>query len=314
MEANMARQRKPSADCKSKAKSRNVLDGQPHRVEWVPINALTPCKGNARTHSQKQIRQIADSVEQFGFTNPLLIDGGGEIIAGHGRLEAARLLGQKEVPALRLSHLSPAQKRAYRIADNKLAENATWNRKILAAEFEALIDLDFDIEQTGFDLGEVDLILDQVDHSRGEAVDDEDDGAVTRANQIVSQRGDLWRLGQHRLLCGDIRNFDAHDLLLDGEAAAFVFTGLPNGVASDGNAATTIMIAAERAGCGARGIEIDPQQVDAAIRRWQAHTGKPAILAGTERSFAQIEDERARCGSPPLEVGRMTGAGEGEVR
>jgi ParB-like chromosome segregation protein Spo0J len=111
---------------------------------------LRPYPGNARTHSKKQIRQIADSIERFGFTNPVLISDDGEIIAGHGRVEAAKLLGMKSVPTLRLTHLDAAQRRAYVIADNKLALNAGWDREALAIELQALIDLEFDVEVTGF--------------------------------------------------------------------------------------------------------------------------------------------------------------------
>src|SRR5215210_1116930 len=130
-------------------------------VELLPIASLRPYPGNARTHSKKQIRQIATSIERFGFTNPVLISDEGEIVAGHGRVEAAKLLGREQVPALRLSHLSAAQRRAYVLADNKLALNAGWDLEVLAIEMQALIDLDFDLEVTGFSLAEIDLVLDE---------------------------------------------------------------------------------------------------------------------------------------------------------
>jgi ParB-like chromosome segregation protein Spo0J len=119
-------------------------------VQQMAVASLRPYPGNARTHSKKQIKQIARSIERFGFTNPVLISDDDEIIAGHGRVEAAKLLGLARVPALRLSHLSPAQRRAYVIADNKLALNAGWDREMLAIELQALIDLDFDVELIGF--------------------------------------------------------------------------------------------------------------------------------------------------------------------
>ena len=131
-------------------------------MERIAVSRLRPCRTNARTHSRKQIQQIAQSIQKFGFTNPVLISDSDEIIAGHGRVEAAKFLGMQAVPALRLSHLDAAQRRAYLIADNKLALNAGWDREILAIELQALIDLDFGIEVTGFSMAEVDLVLNEV--------------------------------------------------------------------------------------------------------------------------------------------------------
>src|SRR5215208_3206804 len=132
---------------------------QPMAIEPMRVGDLRPYARNARTHSKKQIKQIARSIERFGFTNPVLISDDNEIIAGHGRVEAAKLLGIDSVPTLRLSHLSPAQRRAYIIADNKLAQNAGWDRDVLAIELQALIDVEFDVELTGFSLAEVDLLI-----------------------------------------------------------------------------------------------------------------------------------------------------------
>src|SRR5829696_3984857 len=120
----------------------------PHAVELLPPSVLRPYSGNARTHSKKQIREIARSIERFGFANPILVDDHGQIIAGHGRVEAAKLLNMAKVPVLRLSHLSEAEQRAYVIADNRLAEKAGWSREILAIELQGLIDLNFDVELT----------------------------------------------------------------------------------------------------------------------------------------------------------------------
>src|SRR5437870_5201822 len=125
-------------------------------VEAIPVANLRPYAGNARTHSRKQIRQIANSIERFGFTNPVLISDDHEIIAGHGRVEAAKLLGHAAVPTLRLSHLTSVQRRAYVIADNKLAQNAGWDREVLAIELQGLMKMDFDVELTGFSLAEID--------------------------------------------------------------------------------------------------------------------------------------------------------------
>src|SRR5262245_2365167 len=131
------------------------------QIEYTPVRELRPHPNNARTHSTKQIRQIAKSIEQFGFCNPVLVDDAKQIIAGHGRVEAAKLLGVDAVPTCRLSHLSETEKRAYVVADNKLAEQAGWDRELLAIELQGLIELDIDIELTGFDMAEVDLILEE---------------------------------------------------------------------------------------------------------------------------------------------------------
>ena len=129
------------------------------QIEQTPIHALKPQDRNARTHSKRQIRQIADSMTRFGFTNPILTDDNLQIIAGHGRLEAAKLLGMTAVPSIRLSHMSATEKRAYIIADNEIALKAGWDREILAIELQGLIDLGFEVELTGFEPAEIDLIL-----------------------------------------------------------------------------------------------------------------------------------------------------------
>src|SRR6516164_4196420 len=146
-----------------------------HHIEVTAVNKLKPSKTNARTHSRKQIRQIADCIKRFGFNNPVLVDDADVIIAGHGRAEAAKLLRLTEVPTLRLSHLSAADKRAYIIADNRLAEKAGWDREILAIELQGLIDLDFDVELTGFDMGDIELILHDAEEARQESAGAEDE-------------------------------------------------------------------------------------------------------------------------------------------
>ena len=142
-------------------------------VRRVPVKSLTPYANNPRTHTNKQIRQIADSILAFGWTNPVLVDGEGGVIAGHGRIEAANLLEIGEVPVVELSHLSEAQKRAYVIADNKLAENAGWDEDLLKIELEGLLALDFDVALTGFEMGEIDGLL------IGDAVDGPDERDVS---------------------------------------------------------------------------------------------------------------------------------------
>ena len=153
------------------------------------IAGLKPYPSNARTHSRKQVRQIAASIERFGFTNPVLISDDGEIIAGHGRVEAAKLLGRRSVPTLTLSHLSATERRAYVLADNKLALNAGWDKDILAIELQALVELEFDTELTGFSLAEVDLLLDEVNESDPDGSDAADDAVRPATGRPVSRRG-----------------------------------------------------------------------------------------------------------------------------
>ena len=176
-----------------------------------------------------------ESIERFGHTNPILIDDGGQIIAGHGRVEAAKLLGIESVPALRLSHLSAADKRAYVIADNRLAEKAGWDRELLAIELQALVDLEFDVELTGFEMGEIDIILSDSDEAKDETAGPEDDVPDSLPDRIVSRLGDIWILGKHRLHCGDARDQAAYDQLLTGDKAELVVTDPPYNVAIDGH-------------------------------------------------------------------------------
>jgi len=210
-----------------------------HQITELPVKELRPYPRNARRHSRKQIHQIAASIERFGFTNPVLVSDHGEIIAGHGRVEAAKLLGMKTVPTVALSHLSEAERRAYVLADNKLALNAGWDQEVLALELQGLIDLDFNLELTGFSLAETDLVLDEAEES---ACDAESGGEREPEDRIpelsaapISCRGDLWQLGRHRLLCGDARKAEDYQTLLDGESVNLVFTDPPYNVPIDGH-------------------------------------------------------------------------------
>ena len=205
------------------------------KIEYTAVRELRPHPNNARTHSRKQVGQIAKSIEKFGFCNPVLIDDTKQIIAGHGRVEAAKLLGIETVPTCRLSHLSDADKRAYVLADNKLAEKAGWDRELLAIELQGLIEIDVDIELTGFEMAEIDLILEEAREATGAPSGPEDDVPERSPGPAVTQTGDLWLLGTHRLLCGDARDEAAYDHLLAGGKAEFVFTDPPYNVAIDGN-------------------------------------------------------------------------------
>jgi DNA modification methylase len=205
------------------------------KIEPTSVRELRPHPNNARTHSKKQIRQIAKSIAQFGFCNPVLVDDAKQIIAGHGRVEAAKLLGIDAVPTCQLSHLSEADKRAYVLADNKLAEKAGWDRDLLAIELQGLIELDIDIELTGFEMAEIDLILEEAREASGDPSGPEDTVPEPSPSPAVSQPGDLWLLGRHRLLCADAREQAAYDRLLEGAKAQFVFTDPPYNVEIDGH-------------------------------------------------------------------------------
>ena len=204
------------------------------KIELRRVDSLKPYPGNARSHSKRQVRQIASSIQRWGFTNPVLISTDDEIIAGHGRVMAAKELGLREIPTLRLSHLSAAERRAYIIADNKLALNAGWDSEILAIELQALVDVEFDVELTGFSLAEIDLTLDQAKEKKTDTIAPAD-LVPEPASDPVSRRGDIWLLGQHRLVCGDARDARDYQTLLGNERAALIFTDPPYNVAIDGN-------------------------------------------------------------------------------
>ncbi|MGK7651960.1 ParB N-terminal domain-containing protein [Roseovarius sp. B08] len=203
-------------------------------IELIAISDPKPWARNARTHSKKQVRQIAESIETFGFTNPVLIDERRTILAGHGRVEAARLLGRDEVPCLRLDYMSEDEKRAYVLADNKLALNAGWDEDLLAAELGALMsaDLDFDVSITGFSIPEIDGVLASV--APEEPGDPEDDLLPGETASRVRE-GDVWQLGPHRLVCGDALEERVVERLMGGELARMVFSDPPYNVKIDGH-------------------------------------------------------------------------------
>jgi DNA modification methylase len=205
------------------------------QAELRDLQKLRPYQYNARTHSKRQIEQIARSIERFGFLNPVLIDASGTIIAGHGRVEAAKQLGLGCVPTLRIEHLSDADKRAYILADNKLADKAGWNREILAIELQALVDVNFEVEVTGFEMAEVDFLLDEATEIKQAPLLPEDNVPEVSVEPPVTKRGDLWSLGAHRLYCGDARDERAYDALMKGTKADFVFTDPPYNVPIDGH-------------------------------------------------------------------------------
>jgi DNA modification methylase len=176
------------------------------RLQYVRTSRLVPYARNARTHSPAQVAQIAASIREFGFTNPVLVDQDDGIIAGHGRVMAAQQLGLAEVPCIRLAHLSDAQKRAYILADNKLALNAGWDEAMLAGELQALADEGFEMELIGFDDDEIERLLQQADDQAQDPESTPSDDAPALLEVATSRTGDVWLLGPHRLMCGDSTN------------------------------------------------------------------------------------------------------------
>jgi len=201
-------------------------------IQWIAVDVIKPNARNARTHSKKQICQIADSIAAFGFLVPILIDQGGLIIAGHGRYAAAVLLGLQEVPAIQVAGLSEAKRRALALADNKIAENAGWDRELLATELPELADIliveGLDLSITGFAPVEVDQIATDFEADSSDPADSVDPQWTNAPPMSV--RGDLWQMGAHRLLCGDARNADEVARLMAQSRAAMGFLDPPYNV------------------------------------------------------------------------------------
>lgn len=199
------------------------------RIEHWPMDKLLPYARNARQHSDEQIAQIAASIAEFGFVNPILTGADGVLVAGHGRLAAARKLGLSTVPVVVLDHLTPTQRRALVLADNRLAELSTWDDALLRIELEALQDEGFDLDLTGFDADALaELLAGEEPEHEGQT---EDDAVPEMPEEPVSRPGDVWRLGPHRLVCGDATTAEAYaQLFPDGERADMVFTDPPYNV------------------------------------------------------------------------------------
>ena len=205
-------------------------------VEMRDRAQLKPDPRNAKIHTPKQVRQVARSITEFGWTNPILIDESDNVLAGHARLLAATELGLSSVPVIRLAHMSPAQKRAYIIADNKLAENAKWDRKLLALEHDAiqLLDPGFDLTLSGFELDEIEVLFDNELHSRQDDVPAPDD-----QRPPVSALGDLWQVGEHLLLCGNALDPQSFERLMGAEKAQLVLVDPPYNVPINGHVSTS---------------------------------------------------------------------------
>jgi DNA modification methylase len=202
----------------------------------TPIDAIKPNPRNARTHSRRQRRQLAACMRKFGFLNPIIVDQDGMILAGHGRWESATQIGLKVVPVIRLDHLTEAQKRAFVIADNRLAEIAGWDRALLAAELGELATLcpleDFEVTITGFETAEIDAFM--CDHAEN-ARDPADDCPEIPSQPPISESGDVWALGDHRLSCGDARDPEVYLRLMAGARAEMIFSDPPYNVKINGN-------------------------------------------------------------------------------
>ena len=199
------------------------------KLEWRNIGEIIPYARNSRTHSEEQVAQIAASIKEFGWTNPVLIDEENGIIAGHGRLAAARKLGHTQIPVIELTGLSEAQKRAYVIADNKLALNAGWDTEMLVNELRDLEGMDIDLSLTGFSADELNDMLAE----KEEGLTDED-AVPTPPEEPITKPGDIWILGKHRLMCGDSTSMDHLATLTAGALVDMWLTDPPYNVAYEG--------------------------------------------------------------------------------
>ena len=202
------------------------------RVEYLAVPDIKPYVKNPKKHDEKQVRQIAASINEFSFNNPLIIDENSEIIAGHGRWLAARELNLASVPVIRLTHLTPHQKRLYRIADNKLTENGQWNVDLLKLEFSEIeaLDLDIDLNITGFETGEIDVLLSHVPAS-----EKLNNIPFISESEIVTKLGDIWQLGKHKIICGNSLEQDTFARLFEVKKADMVFTDPPYNVQIQGH-------------------------------------------------------------------------------
>jgi DNA modification methylase len=204
------------------------------QIQYRAVGDLVLDPRNPRQHSQRQVNQIADSIREFGFLMPVVVDDTAQVVVGHARVLAAKKLDMPRIPVVEIRHLSKAQLKALRIADNKLAQNAHWDERLLGESFLELkeIDVEFDLSITGFSLPEIDLTLQNLDEIKTEETDDEIDAAT---GVPVSEAGDIWQLGDHRLCCGDATSEAAFDMLMREEIADVVFVDPPYNVRVDGH-------------------------------------------------------------------------------
>ena len=208
------------------------MSDQP-RIETVAIATIQPYENNPRSRTKAQIRALADSIKRNGFNTPIVVDEDNVIINGHGRYAAALFLKLETVPIIRVSHLTEAEMRAYRIADNKIAAMSAWDIDLLPAELQAIRDADLGLDSTGFEVGEIDFLMDQDAEAKGQEIAEEDALPELKPT-VVTKPGQLWTLGDHRILCGDARDPAALAKLMAGEQARMVFTDPPYNVKIDG--------------------------------------------------------------------------------
>lgn len=265
-------------------------------IKKISVNDLIPYINNSRTHSDEQVLQIAASIKEFGFLNPIIVDGSNGIIAGHGRVMAAKKLGLDEVPCIDASHLSEAQKKAYIIADNKLALNAGWDDEILRIELNILDELDFDLSLTGFSDEELQAIC-QVEEIAPEYEDDADGEIIEPPPEPKTKEGDVWLLGAE--LCGK-RIGSVWKVAKDGASTYVHPTQKPVELSMEAidkttkNGATVLdlfggsgstLIGCEKTNRRAYLMELDPKYCDVIINRWQTLTGKEATLESTGETY-----------------------------
>jgi DNA modification methylase len=226
------------------------------KIEQVAVTALIPYAKNSRTHDDAQVAQIAASIKEFGWTNPILVDGERGIIAGHGRLLAARKLGMTEVPVIELKDLTPTQKKAYIIADNRLALNAGWDDQLLTIELNELLADKFSLDLLGFNADELNALLNPVEINEGLVDEDE---VPEPPPEPITKLGDVWILGNHRLMCGDSTSIDAVDKLMESQRSDMVFTDPPYNVAFNGRSGKFDII---------KNDNLPKEEFDAFIKDW----------------------------------------------
>ena len=257
-----------------------------NKIELLETARLAPYAKNSRTHSAEQIAQIAASIREFGFTNPVLIDAQGGIVAGHGRVLAAQSIGVGSVPCLRVDWLTETQKRAYVIADNKLALNAGWDEEILAEELRELRNMDYDLSMTGFDGDELAALL----FEPTEAQNDADAVPEARA-QVISKAGDVWLIGKHRIICGSSTDADAVAKLLDGEVPHLMVTDPPYGVEYD--ASWRISAGVQKGGATGKVMNDDNADWREA---WALFPGEVAYVWHADVFTSVVADSLLACG------------------
>ncbi len=260
----------------------------PFIIQYLPPRDLKSWPRNARTHPDKQVRQLARSIRRFGFTHPVLIDEHKRILAGHARVQAAIEVGLAEVPCIEIGHLSETEKRAYVIADNKLALNSGWDRKLLAEEMQSLLaeDVNFDAGALGFSIAETDRMFADFGAADADASNDDGPAAAPRCRP-----GDIWQLGPHRLICGDPAVLNTW--WGDDAAQMIITVARDTPGAAGGEWSLAALTAAEEAGRRAIFSEADCASCDRIIARWQAHAGAEALKVERKSEEAPEQAEAA---------------------